>query len=154
MEMPRPTADHKRLEKLAGIWKGKETLYPSPWDPKGGEAQATTRSRVALSGFAVIGDYEQSRGGQRTFEGHAVFTWDPHQQQVVMHWFDCMGQGKEEFRGTWKGDSLEISSRNPMGYARLTYDLSTPGTMRSSMEVSQDQKTWTRFFEGTYTRAD
>ena len=67
MEMPKPTADHKRLEKLAGIWKGTETLFPSPWDPKGGQAEGTTRGRVCLSGFAVVIDYEQSRGGKTTW---------------------------------------------------------------------------------------
>jgi hypothetical protein len=154
MEMPKPSADHKRLEKFAGMWKGTEKLHPSPWDQKGGEAQGQSRSRVALGGFAVVTDYEQTRGGQRTFEGHGVYTWDGNAGEVVMHWFDSMGQGREEFRGTWKGDVLTIASRNPMGHARLTYDFSKSGVMLSSMEVSQDGKTWAKFFDGRYQRAD
>jgi hypothetical protein len=154
MDMPKPTADHKRLEKLAGIWKGKETMYPSQWDPKGGEAQATTRSRIALNGFAVVSDYEQMRGGVRTFEGHGVWTWDGHQKQAVMHWFDSMGMGAEEFRGTWAGEVLTVSSKSPMGFARLTYDFGKPGVLTTRMEMSQDGKTWSKMFDGTYNRAD
>lgn len=154
MEMPQPTADHRRLHKLAGIWKGTEKMYPSQWDPKGGEAQGTTRSRVALGGFAVIGDYHQERSGTCTFEGHCVYAWDAKAKQVVMHWFDSMGQGSEEFRGTWQGDVLTVASKNPMGHARLIHDYSKPGVLTSSMEMSPDGKTWSKLFDGTYRRED
>ena len=154
MEMPKPTADHKQLEKLAGIWNGKETMHPSPWDPKGGEAEGTTLARLALDGFAVIADYEQSRGGKPTFSGHGVYTWDAAAGQVVLHWFDCMGQGSEEFRGSWDGDRLRLESRNPMGFARMTHDYSRAGTLTSRMEMSPDGETWTPLFDGRYQRKD
>jgi hypothetical protein len=154
MDMPKPTADHKRLEKLAGIWKGTEKMYPSQWDPQGGEAQATTRARIACAGFNVVSDYEQTRGGQRTFEGHGVYSVDAKANQVVCHWFDSMGQGVEEFRGTWQGDTLTLTSKSPMGHARLTYDASKPGVLRSAMEMSQDGKTWNKMFDGNYRRED
>lgn len=154
MEMPKSTADHKKLEKLTGIWKGTEKMYPSAWDPKGGEAQAITRSRLALDGFAVIGDYEQTRGGTCTYQGHAVYTWDAQAKQVVLHWFDSMGHGVEEFRGAWSGDVLTLSSKTPMGHARLTYDFASAGVMRSSMEMSSDGKTWSKFFDANCKRAD
>jgi hypothetical protein len=152
--MPKPTADHKRLERLAGIWKGTETMQPSQWEPKGGQAQGITRARVALEGFAVISDYEQTRGGKCTFQGHGVCTWDPDQKQVVMHWFDSMGQGREEFRGTWSGDRLVLQSKSPMGFARLTYDFSKPGSLISGMEMSEDGKSWNKLFDGNYRRED
>lgn len=152
MDMPKPTADHKRLEKLAGVWQGTETMHPSPWDPKGGVAEGETRCRVALGGFSVLADYRQTRGGQTTFEGHGVYTWDPARQQVVLYWFDSMGQGLEEFRGGWQGDVLTVASKNPMGHARMVYDFSKPGTLASYMETSQDGKTWARMFDGSYRR--
>jgi hypothetical protein len=152
--MPKPTADHRRLEKLAGIWRGSETMHPSAWDPQGGEYQAVTRSRVALEGFAVIGDYEQTRGGQVTFSGHAVYTWDVNQKQVVLYWFDSTGQGVDEFRGSWKGDRLVLECRNSMGFWRMSSDLGKPGAMTSFMEMSQDGKSWAKLFDGTYRRED
>jgi hypothetical protein len=154
MDMPKPTQDHKRLEKLAGLWRGTEKMYPSQWDPKGGEAQATTSTRVVCAGFAVVCDYEQTRGGQRTFEGHGVYTWDPKKSQVVMHWFDSMGQGVDEFRGTWQGDKLTMTNQGPMGHMRISYTTAKPGVMTSMMETSQDGKAWSKLFEGTYRRED
>jgi Protein of unknown function (DUF1579) len=138
MDTPKPTADHKRLEKLAGIWIGTEKMHPSPWDPKGSEAQAITRSRVVVGGYAVAGDYEQRSGANITFEGHAVYTWDPKVNQVVLHWFDSMGGGVDVFRGGWNGDKLELQCQNVMGSWRMTTDLSKPGVMTSHMGNSSD----------------
>jgi hypothetical protein len=152
MEMPVPSTEHKQLEKLSGIWHGKETMHPGPWSPAPSEAQGTMRARISLSGFALITDYEQSCGGKTTFSGHGVYTWDGQKRQVVLHWFDCMGQGAEEFRGSWKGDRLQLDSKNPMGFARMTYDCSQPGALASRMEVSQDGKTWAPMFDATYKR--
>ena len=152
MEMPKPTADHRKLEKFAGIWKGTETMHPSPWDPKGGEAQGITRARVALDGFAVIGDYEQTRQGKVTYQGHSIYTWDAKAKQVVLHWFDSMGQPVDEFRGAWDGDRIVLQSKNPMGQWRMSYDLSKPGVMTSKMETSADGKAWSAMFDGKYKR--
>ena len=152
MEMPSLTADHKRLEKFAGIWKGTEKMHPSQWDPKGGEGQATTKSRVALGGYAVVGDYEQRMGGQVTFEGHAVYTWDAKAKQVVLHWFDSMGGGPDVFRGAWNGDVLQLQCQNFMGHWRTTSDLSKPGAMTTRMEMSDDGKTWKPMMDGSYRK--
>lgn len=53
MEIPKPAPGHLRLETLAGLWEGEETMYPSPWLPEGGHATGRTRSRLALNGFAL-----------------------------------------------------------------------------------------------------
>ena len=56
MEMPKPTAAHRRLEKLIGRWSGEERIHPSPFDPNGGLAMARLENRPALDGFAVVQD--------------------------------------------------------------------------------------------------
>ena len=73
---------------------------------------------------------------------------------MVLHWFDSLGHGAEEFRGTWQGDVLTLTSKSPMGHARLTYDVSKAGVMNGSMEMSPDGKTWSKLFDGRYARAD
>ncbi len=148
--MPTPGPDHRRLHRLAGTWRGTETYPPSPWAAEGGSAQATTRFRVSTGGFAVVGDYEQTRDGLTTFEGHAVYTFDARAQQVVLSWWDSLDQGREEFRGSWQGDVLTLTSEGAMGLARLVYDYSSPGKLRSSMHTSPDGKAWTLMFEGSY----
>jgi hypothetical protein len=72
----------------------------------------------------------------------------------VLHWFGCTGQGAEEFHGTRNGDRLQVSSKSLMGFARLTYEMSKPGSMCSWLEVSRDQQTWSKLFDGTYARSD
>ena len=150
MDMPKPGPGHKLLESFAGNWKGEETMHPSPWDPKGGVATATTSGRAICDGFYAASDYEQKRGGAVTFRGHSVIGFDQNTQDYVMHWFDSMGMGAEVFRGKQKGQTLTLANQGPMGHHRLTYDFSEKGTQRTKMEMSQDGKQWKVMFEGTY----
>ncbi len=152
MEMPQPTDAHVSLGRLAGQWSGEEQMFPSEWDPKGGVAKGSNSARVTLGGFAVVTDYEQERDGQTTFSGHGVWTVDPNDQEkeCVLYWFDSIGMGLEVFRGGWDGDVLTVQSRNSMGHARLTHDLSERGVIRTRMETSTDGERWTPMFEGRY----
>jgi hypothetical protein len=151
MDMPRPSAGHEKLELLVGEWEGNENMYPSQWDPKGGVAVGRTRSRMALSGFALISDYEQERDGVITFSGHGVYTYDPKKDLYSLFWFDSMGSPLEVFEGGFTGDVLTLAHGAPM-HARLTWDLSAPGLMRSSMEMSDDGTNWKTLFDAEYRR--
>lgn len=152
MDMPRPTEAHRRLARLAGEWEGEEALFPSSWLPAGGTAVGRTSARVALGELAVISDYEQERDGSVVFSGHGVWTVDERTDETVLHWLDSLGLGMETFRGTWEGRVLAVRSRNPMGYSRLRYDLSTPEALKVRMETSEDGREWSPVFEGTYRR--
>jgi Protein of unknown function (DUF1579) len=152
MEMPKPSAGHLRLEKIAGRWEGEEKMYPSPWDPKGGSAIGRINSRIALNGFALINDYEQERDGAISFTGHGVFTYDPKLDSYSLIWVDCMGAPPEIFKGSFDGDILHLAHGGPGMHVRLTYDLSEPGQLATSMEMSPDGSTWNRFFSGRLKR--
>jgi len=152
MEMPTPTEHHQKLANLEGRWRGTETMYPSQWDPAGGTATGLNEMRLALDGFAVISDYEQERDGTITFRGHGVMTYEPGEGHYILHWFDSLGSPPEVFRGNFEGDFLTLSHGGPCIHARLTYDLSTAGTLRTQMEMSQDGAEWALFFEASYER--
>lgn len=153
MEMPKPTDAHRRFESMAGNWRGTETMHPSPWDPNGGTAEGHSSSRVALGGFAMIGDYKQIRDGKVNFQGHAVWTYDTKDQNYVMYWWDNAGSAVNIFRGNFDGDKLTLVCTDYSGNWRLTYDYSTPDTLKSKMEMSQDGQNWSPFFDGTYQRS-
>lgn len=155
MDMPKPTAEHGKLDRLVGTWRGPETMHPSEWSPKGSTAQGVTRSRAALHGFGVVTDYEQTVDGAPVFSGHGVYTVDQTNNDVVLYWFDSIGTGCEEFRGGWQGDTLTLQSKSPTtGHMRLTYEFRPDGTLSSSMASSPDATTWTAVFDGVYTRGD
>lgn len=151
-EMPQPTEAHKKLERLAGNWSGEETMMPSPWDPKGGKATAKISSRVALSGFVVVGDYEQHRDSVCTFQGHSVWTWNAQDACYQLYWWDSIGVPVNIFKGNFNGDTLTMTCVDHQGHSRLTYQFTGPSSLRSTMEMSQDGKNWMKLFEGAYER--
>jgi hypothetical protein len=150
--MPRPTDGHRKLAKLAGTWKGPETMHPSQWDPHGGTAIGTTVSRMSLNGFVLISEYEQERDGVVTFTGHGVMSYDPNEDLFALHWFDCMGTPPEVFRGRFEGDVLTLAHGGPGMHARMTYDLTEQTSMRTRMEMSEDGAHWNTLFESRYER--
>ena len=152
MEMPEPAAGHRELEKIAGHWEGEETMYPSPWDPKGGTALGRLNARIALNGFALISDYEQERDGKRTFTGHGVFSYDPKTDTYTLVWVDCMGAPPEIFKGSFEEGVLKLAHGGPGMHVRLTYDVSEPDCLRRSLEVSEDGREWKRFLEARSKR--
>ena len=152
MDMPKPSAGHLLLEKLYGSWVGEETMHPSQWDPKGGVAIGRNENKLSLGGFALISDYEQERDGVITFTGHGVYTYAPKEDRLTLHWFNSMGSPPEVFVGGFEGDVLTLAHGGPGMHARMTYDLSTPGTMKGMMEMSPDGAEWKVLFEAVYRR--
>ena len=152
MEMPKIGDAHKQIARLAGTWVGEETMYPSPWDSKGGPAVARITNRVALDGFAIVQDYEQERDGKVTFKGLAVFTWDPFQKNYILTWWDSMGFPGHEFRGNFEGNSLTYSSKTQEGYMRARFDFKDDNHYYHQMEVSGDNENWKLFMDGNYSK--
>jgi hypothetical protein len=151
--MPKPTEQHRKLQALAGTWTGEETMFPSPWDPKGGKATSRVVSRMEVDGFFLINDYVQERGGHPTYRGHGVFGWDGKQKCYTMHWFDAMcAPGAEPAKGTWEGNQLVFQQQSPMGHGRFTYDFQGEGRHTFRMEQSEDGTKWVTFLESVYTR--
>jgi hypothetical protein len=152
MEMPKPSAEQKKLERLAGTWEGEEKVHPSPFDPVGGTARSTVRNVMAVDGFALVQDYEQDRGRPGLFRGHAVVHHDPVSKEYVLQWIDNAGMGASTYRGTFDGDVLRLSSAQAMGHSRATWTLEGADRYGYLMEVSPDGATWHPFLEATYRR--
>ena len=152
MDMPQPSTGHRKLELLVGRWEGNENMYPSQWDPKGGTAFGRTTSRLGLGGFALISDYEQERDGAIAFSGHGIYTYDVESEQYSLFWVDSMGSRPEVFAGGFTGDVLTLSHAGPPMHVRLMWDLTEPGVLASSMEMSDDGVTWNRLFDAEYRR--
>ena len=151
--MPKPSAGHVLLERLAGQWVGEETMHASQWDPEGGVAVGHNQNALGLDGFAVFSDYHQERDGAITFRGHGVYTYSPDSDRYQLHWFDSMGSPPEVFSGGFEGDVLILAHGGPGMHARLTYAFDGTDEMEVTMEMSPDGAEWSVLFEATYRRA-
>ena len=153
MEMPKLTEQHDQLARLAGQWRGEETMLPSPWCPEEMQATSTTNARMELDGFFLITDHKQERDGQVSFRGHGVMGWDPRKKQFTMHWFDIMGGDPgPPAMGTWEGDRLVFQHQHHMGHSRYTYEFSGDDTYTFQLENSQDGENWQLFIKSTHRR--
>jgi hypothetical protein len=152
MAMPQLTDAHRKLAKFEGSWEGEEQIHPSPFDPKGGPAKARVHNQLALNGFAVVQDYEQERNGAVNFRGHGVLRWDAGQQCYVFHWFDSMGFPPSEFRGSFEGNVLTLTSQGPQGHTRAVFDFFAADRYTYKMDVSPNGQQWFPFMEGKYLR--
>ena len=152
MQMPKPGAPHQQLAKLAGNWVGEEKMMPSPWEPKGCTATGRVKNAVAIDGFVVIQDYEQSRDGKVAFRGHGIFSWNDAKKCNELVWTDSMGGTLQVFAGNWKGDVLEMSNEGPQGNTRCSFDVNG-SAYKFLISASQNNKNWQPMMEGKYTKS-
>ncbi len=157
MQMPKPGADHQKLQKIVGNWTGTEIVHPSPFDPKGGVAIGRVLNRLALDGFAVVQDYEHERGGIVAFRGHGIFWWDAVRKAYVLSWFDSMGQPPNDFSGPFDGNVMTLTTVSSttvqmQGLARATFDFNRRDGYAYKLEVSPDGKQWFPSISGEYKR--
>lgn len=152
MEMPKPTADHRKLEVFVGEWEGEETLFPSPWSPEERSATGRFTARMGMGGMFLITDYEEERDGEIVFRGHGVYGWDPERERHTMHWFDSMGVAPHETLGRWEGDTLTYEASSEHGKARYVYEVHDADSYTFRIRNSADGTEWSTLMEGTYRR--
>ena len=137
MKPPEPGAAQAIFNIGLGEWVGEETLFPSPWDPAGGEARAELTRIQTLNGFGVIDVYRQTRADGAQFDGHAVLQHDAATGEYVMHWFDHMGHFP--FRGSLSGLTLTMTHTMADAVMRAEYDFNgVPHAFGFAMDMSAD----------------
>ena len=152
MEMPKPGAEHAKLMRFVGRWRGEEMLSASPFGP-GGPASAQSDLREAVDGMALLHDYVETRADGGTFRAHGVFMIDPANGDVLWWGFDSMGFPPDApARGRWDGDRLRLEKQTPRGEARHEFTL---GADRYELVIRTrlaGQQEFTTFLEGRYRR--
>ena len=153
-QMPRPGAEHKQLEALAGNWKGDEIMHPGPQGP-GGKSIGFTTARLSADNFYLIAEYRQEIGGKSTFHGHSVLSYDTFGKRYLWYWVDSMGMPPPTATpGQFRGTDFVFESDSPRGKMRYVYSLKSADRYTFKIEVSPDAgKSWAPFMEGDYKRA-
>ena len=149
MEQPKPTAEHKRLEKLSGKWVGEEKIQGSPHTTET-NAKGTFDFRTDLGGLFVLVDYVESSGGKTLMAGHGVIGWDAKKKSYTLHWFDTFGSPPgAPGTGQWENDTLKFHQE---GSGNTIFQL-TDGGLVFKIEMDVDGKGFKPIIEGKYRRS-
>jgi len=152
METPKLSQQHRKLEKLAGIWSGEETLSPSPPsldDSTVEAATGTVTAKLDLDGFFLIVDYTSTRKENGAFRGHGICGWDPSKRHYTLHWFDSTGRHyAAPALGTWEKNVLTFHSKTPTGrYSRYEFTFSDEDQCTIRIDITTDGVMWKPFLE-------
>jgi len=148
-----PNEKQLRLAEGVGTWLGEELMLPSEHMPEGRMATARSEANMCAGGRIRVSDYTQSVDGNVMMQGHAVTVWNPHERCYVMYWFDSGGSPPTEFKGDYEGEFFVLKGSVPGGsLVRHRTRKPDADTMITVSELSSDGETWTRLFEGTYSR--
>jgi hypothetical protein len=152
-QMQQPSAEHKKLHVMEGIWTSKEMIHSSPWDPSGGPAKGRVQARVALDGLFVVSHYEQEKNGRVGYRGLGVYGYDPAQKKWSMQWFDNVTPTvSPPIFGTWEGDVLAFQMQDKNGHRRYVYTFVTDGEYAFRIDTSKDGATWATYLDAQFMR--
>lgn len=103
--MPQPTAEHTRMQEMAGTWNVDCTFFMGPEEMKV-EAKETVE---AFGPFFVLSSFETEMFGA-PFAGRASLGYDPGKKQYVSTWCDTMTPQLYVFTGGYdaSGKVLEM----------------------------------------------
>jgi hypothetical protein len=149
MEQPKPTEQHKKLEKLVGKWIGEEKIEGSPHTTEK-NATGTFDFRMDLGGLFAIADYVEKSGAKTLMAGHGVIGWDAKKKNYTLHWFDTFGSPPgAPGTGQWQADALKFHQE---GSGNTIFEL-TDGGLIFKIEMDVDGKGFKPIIVGKYRRA-
>jgi hypothetical protein len=149
MEQPKPTEEHKKLERLVGKWTGVEKLAGSPHTTET-KATGTFDFKMDLGGLFAIADYVEKSGSKMLMAGHGVIGWDAKKKKYTLHWFDTFGSPPgAPGTGEWRGDMLKFHQE---GSGDTIFELADGGLI-FRIEMDVDGKGAKPIIVGHYRRA-
>jgi Protein of unknown function (DUF1579) len=148
MERPKPTEQHKKLEKLAGKWIGEEKIQSSPHASET-KATGTFDFRMDLGDLFMITDYVEKAGDKVLLAGHGVIGWDAKKKNYTLHWFDTFGSPPgAPGTGQWENDTLKFHQE---GSGNTIFELADGGLI-FKIEMDVDGKGFKPIIVGKYRR--
>ena len=154
--MPKPpTAELKRIGWLKGNWEANLKMFEGGRNV--GAAKGPVGTNEALGGMYLETNFQSDMGGMN-MQGLQLTSYDTSKKQYVAYWFDSMGVGVLEMRGTLKNGVLVMSSK-PTSFPgmpgkmafRSTNAMRGANTMLFRLEMNQGTG-WGKMLEGTFTR--
>jgi hypothetical protein len=157
MAMTRPGPEHQHLAKVVGKWKAVNKMWMDPSAPPM-ESIGTTEYMSVMDGRYLHGSYKTMMMGM-PFEGMSVDGYDRYKKEYFSLWFDNMGTGFIDMRGSRSADGKTMMLKGMMFDPELGKDAPVrsvsvwldDNTIRYEMFETKNGKEM-RIMEITYTR--
>jgi hypothetical protein len=105
---PKPNEHHEVLAREAGTWDADIKIYlqgpQAPPSEYKGEEKVEMVSGGMFSRSTVTAVF-----GDRRFEGHGLFGWDPHREKYTGVWVDSFNAAPTAMTGSWDAEEKTLS---------------------------------------------
>jgi hypothetical protein len=107
MAMMQPGPEHQYLAKVVGKWSAVNRMWMDPSAPRV-ESTGTVEYMSVMGGRYLHGSYKSVMMGM-PFEGMSVDGYDRYKKQYFSLWFDNMGTGFMDMRGSRSADGKTMT---------------------------------------------
>jgi hypothetical protein len=153
MEMPKPGAEHKRLDMFAGAWTLDGDMRPSTMGP-GGKTTESEKCEWMEGGFYLVchTDFKTTMGNG---SGISIMGYSTDDKSYTYREFNSWGEFTDS-KGSVDGDTWTWVNDEKMGgttiKGRFTMKVASPTSYNFSYEMSQDGTKWTTVMDGKATK--
>lgn len=154
MEMPKPGAEHKKLDYFVGDWTSEADMKPGPWGA-GGRMVMHEHSEWMEGGYFLIlrSSYKNTAMGDGS--SIAFMGYDFQEKVYTYDEFNSSGEHNHS-TGTIAGDTWTWMSDIKAGpqtmKGRFTVKILPPNAYSYKFEVSPDGTNWNQIMEGKDTK--
>ena len=149
MEMPKPGAEHKKLDMFAGSWTLDGDMKPGPMGP-GGKMTETEKCEWMEGGFYLV-CHSDFKSGMGNGAGLSVMGYSTDDKAYTYREFNSWGEFTDS-KGSVEGDTWTWTSDEKMGgmvmKGRFKMMVTSPTSYNFSFEMSQDGTKWTTVMDG------
>jgi hypothetical protein len=152
-EMPKPGAEHKKLDVFAGSWTLEGDMKPTAMGP-GGKMTESEKCEWMDGGFFLVchTDFKTTMGNG---SGISVLGYSPEEKGYTYREFNSWGEF-EDSKGSVEGDTWIWTSDEKMGTmtmkGRFTMKVTSPTSYTFTFEMSEDGAKWTTVLDGKATK--
>jgi hypothetical protein len=148
--MPKPVAEHKKLDMLAGSWVIEGDVKPNPMGP-GGKITESENCVWMEGGFFLVCHVDFKSANSGSGSGLSVIGYSTSEKAYTYRDFNSWGEF-DDSRGTLDGDTWTWTSDEKMGETmgkgRFTMKFTSASTYTFTYETSPDGAKWTSVVDG------
>lgn len=152
MTMPKPGAEHKKLDYFTGNWTCDSDMKPGPMGP-GGKMSSDDQMQWMDGGYFVVIHSKYDSGAMGKGTSTAFLGYDFGEKKYTYNEFNSSGETVDS-KGTVDGDAWTwiTDMKQPAGKGRFSEKILSPTSYSFKFEFSPDGTNWTLFLDGKCTK--